>query len=146
MLIGPTVRRVAIIGGSRIPFARGMGAFAGVGNQEMLTAAMRGLVERYGLLGARLGDVAAGAVIATGVMNLPAIVIIGLVTLLLVRGVSESATVNNIIVAIKLTVVVAFIAIGSRYVHPAHWSPLVPAEIPARPPGPCAISRASRSP
>src|SRR3954467_3317531 len=40
---------------------------------------------------------AAGAVIGTGMMNLPAIVIIGLVTLLLVRGVSESATVNNVI-------------------------------------------------
>ena len=75
---------------------------------------------------------AAGAVIATGAINLPAIVIIGLVTLLLVRGVSESATVNNIIVAIKLTVVIAFIVIGARYVHPAQWSPLVPAEIPAR--------------
>jgi APA family basic amino acid/polyamine antiporter len=78
---------------------------------------------------------ATGAVIAHGVMNLPAITIIGLVTLLLIRGVTESAAVNNIIVAIKLSVVIAFIIIGSRYVHPAHWSPLVPAEIPARPPG-----------
>ena len=78
---------------------------------------------------------AAGAVIGTGVMNLPAIVIIGLVTLLLVRGVTESATVNNIIVAIKLTVVIAFIVIGIKYVHTSNWSPLVPAEIPARPPG-----------
>ena len=78
---------------------------------------------------------AAGAAIATGVVNLPAIVVIGLVTLLLVRGVSESATVNNIIVATKLTIVLAFIVIGSRYVHPALWSPLIPAEIPARPPG-----------
>jgi APA family basic amino acid/polyamine antiporter len=77
----------------------------------------------------------AGAVIATGVMNLPAIVVIGLVTLLLVRGVSESATVNNIIVATKLIIVLAFIAIGSHYVHPSLWSPLIPAEIPARPPG-----------
>jgi basic amino acid/polyamine antiporter, APA family len=78
---------------------------------------------------------ASGAVIATGVMNLPAIVVIGLVTLLLVRGVTESARANNIIVGIKLVVVIAFIAIGSRYVHPANWSPFVPAEIPARPPG-----------
>jgi APA family basic amino acid/polyamine antiporter len=78
---------------------------------------------------------ATGAVIATGVMNLPAIVIIGLVTTLLVRGVTESATVNNIIVAIKLTVVIAFIVIGIKYVHPANWAPLVPAEIPARAPG-----------
>ncbi len=78
---------------------------------------------------------AAGAVIAHGVVNLPSVFVIGLVTLLLIRGVSESATVNNIIVAIKVTVVIAFIVIGSRYVHPSQWSPLVPAEIPARPPG-----------
>src|SRR5271168_1795355 len=57
---------------------------------------------------------AAGMVIATGVLNLPAIVIIGTVTALLVVGISESATANNIVVAIKLTVVVAFIIIGSR--------------------------------
>ncbi len=56
-------------------------------------------------------------------------------TTLLVVGVSESATVNNIIVSIKLTVVIAFIVIGSRYVHPALWSPLIPAQIPAPPPG-----------
>ena len=74
----------------------------------------------------------AGHVVATGVMNLPAIMIILAVTLLLVRGVSESATVNNIIVAIKVAVVLAFIVIGSRYVKPALWSPLIPAEVPAR--------------
>jgi APA family basic amino acid/polyamine antiporter len=77
----------------------------------------------------------AGMVIATGIMNLPAIIVIGLVTGLLVLGVSESATANNIVVAIKLTVVIAFIAIGSRYVHPANWHPLVPAPVPAPPPG-----------
>ena len=74
----------------------------------------------------------AGQVIATGMVNLPAIVAIMAVTCLLVIGVSESATVNNIVVAIKLTVVIAFIIIGSRYVHPSNWAPLVPAEIPAR--------------
>ena len=62
MLTGSTVRRVAILGGSRIPFARGMGSYADVGNQEMLTAALKGVVDRFGLTGARLGDVAAGAV------------------------------------------------------------------------------------
>ena len=76
-----------------------------------------------------------GAVIATGVMNLPAILVIAAVTTLLTVGVSESATANNVIVAIKLTVVIAFIVIGSRYVDPAHWSPLIPAQIPAPPPG-----------
>jgi basic amino acid/polyamine antiporter, APA family len=78
---------------------------------------------------------ATGAVVATGVMNLPAIGVIALVTLLLVRGVKESATANNIIVFIKLTVVILFILIGSRYVHVGNWAPFVPAEIPNRPPG-----------
>jgi acetyl-CoA C-acetyltransferase len=62
MLVGASPRRVAIIGGVRIPFVRGNGAYARVGNQEMLTAALRGVVERYGLQGQRLDDVAAGAV------------------------------------------------------------------------------------
>jgi APA family basic amino acid/polyamine antiporter len=78
---------------------------------------------------------AAGAVIATGVMNLPAILAIAAVTTLLVVGISESATVNNIVVFIKLTVVIAFIGIGSQYVNPAHWTPLIPPETPAPPPG-----------
>ncbi len=62
MLVGTTARRVAIVGGVRIPFARGNGAYAEVGNQEMLTAVLRAMVERYGLQGQRLDDVAAGAV------------------------------------------------------------------------------------
>ncbi len=62
MLVGASPRRVAIIGGVRIPFARGNGAYAEVGNQEMLTAAFRGLVERFGLQGQRIDEVAAGAV------------------------------------------------------------------------------------
>jgi len=62
MLVGAGPRRVAIIGGVRIPFVRGNGAYARVGNQEMLTAALRGVVERFGLKGERLDDVAAGAV------------------------------------------------------------------------------------
>ncbi|HUO79360.1 MAG TPA: acetyl-CoA C-acetyltransferase [Steroidobacteraceae bacterium] len=62
MLVGTQVRRVAILGGTRIPFARGMGAYADVGNQEMLTAALAGLVARFGLAGVRLGEVAGGAV------------------------------------------------------------------------------------
>jgi APA family basic amino acid/polyamine antiporter len=78
---------------------------------------------------------AAGAVIAHGVINLPAILAIAAVTLLLIIGVSESATVNNIVVVIKLTVVIAFIVIGARFVHPSLWSPLVPPQVPAPPPG-----------
>ncbi len=63
MLVGSAVRRVAIVGGIRIPFARAHGAYATVGNQEMLTAAFRGVVDRYKLQGVRLGDAIAGAVI-----------------------------------------------------------------------------------
>lgn len=77
----------------------------------------------------------AGEVIARGVMNLPAIVAIAMVTGLLVMGVSESARVNNIVVAIKLTVVIAFIVIGSRYVNADNWHPLIPAQIPPPPAG-----------
>ena len=63
MLVGPAVRRVAIVGGLRIPFARAYTAYATASNQDMLTAVLRGLVERFKLQGERLGDVAAGAVI-----------------------------------------------------------------------------------
>ncbi len=62
MLVGRELRRVAIVGGSRIPFARGHGAYAAVGNQEMLTAALKGVVNRFSLQGLTLGEVAAGAV------------------------------------------------------------------------------------
>jgi acetyl-CoA C-acetyltransferase len=62
MLVGKNPRRVAVIGGVRIPFARGNGAYATVGNQEMLTEVLRGVVDRYGLSGQRIDDVAAGAV------------------------------------------------------------------------------------
>ena len=63
MLVGSAVRRVAIVGGIRIPFARSYTAYAKATNQDMLTAAFRGVVERFKLQGQRLGDAAAGAVI-----------------------------------------------------------------------------------
>jgi acetyl-CoA C-acetyltransferase len=63
MLVGSAVRRVAVVGGVRLPFARAYGAFASAGNQEMLSEALRALVERFELRGERLGEVAAGAVI-----------------------------------------------------------------------------------
>ncbi|VVO31551.1 acetyl-CoA C-acetyltransferase [Pseudomonas fluorescens] len=57
------LRRVAIIGGNRIPFARSNGPYATASNQAMLTAALEGLIERYNLHGLRMGEVAAGAVL-----------------------------------------------------------------------------------
>ena len=63
MLVGSSIRRVAIIGGTRIPFARSMGVYAEASNQEMLTASLKGLVDRFNLRGETLGDVGAGAVL-----------------------------------------------------------------------------------
>lgn len=56
-------RRVAILGGNRIPFARSDGAYAEASNQDMFTAALGGLVDRFGLAGERLGVVVGGAVL-----------------------------------------------------------------------------------
>src|SRR5688572_15720946 len=58
-----TVRRVAILGGARIPFARSNGAYADASNKDMLTASFRGVVDKFQLHGERLGEVAAGAVL-----------------------------------------------------------------------------------
>lgn len=62
----------------------------------------------------------------TGIVNLPAMLGIGAVTALLVVGVSESVTVNNIIVAIKVAVIIAFIVLGIFYVNPDNWVPFIP--------------------
>ena len=55
--------KVAILGGARIPFARANGAYNEASNQDMLTAALKALVDRFALKGEKLGEVAAGAVI-----------------------------------------------------------------------------------
>jgi acetyl-CoA C-acetyltransferase len=57
------LRRVAIVGGNRIPFARSNTVYARASNQQMLTSALEGLVERFNLHGERLGEVVAGAVL-----------------------------------------------------------------------------------
>jgi acetyl-CoA C-acetyltransferase len=61
--VNKVVRNAVIVGGTRIPFARSNTAYARIGNQEMLTAAVKALVERFALKGERLGELAAGAVI-----------------------------------------------------------------------------------
>jgi acetyl-CoA C-acetyltransferase len=58
-----TVRRVAILGGNRIPFARSNGPYAAASNQDLLSAALDGLVARFGLARQRVGEVVAGAVL-----------------------------------------------------------------------------------
>jgi len=59
----PDLRRAAILGGNRIPFARANGPYARASNQDMLTATLDGLIARFGLQNSRLGEVAAGAVL-----------------------------------------------------------------------------------
>jgi acetyl-CoA C-acetyltransferase len=58
-----SIRRVAVIGGNRIPFARSNSRYADASNADMLGAALDGLVARFGLAGQRLGEVVAGAVL-----------------------------------------------------------------------------------
>ena len=57
-----SVRRGAVVAANRIPFARSNTAYADASNQEMLTATLRTLVEKTGLGGERLGEVAGGAI------------------------------------------------------------------------------------
>ena len=65
-----------------------------------------------------------------GVVNLPALLILLILTLLLIKGTQESALVNSIIVAVKLTIVVVFIAVGWQFLNPVNHSPyLIPAGI-----------------
>ncbi|HEX4573918.1 MAG TPA: amino acid permease [Gemmatimonadales bacterium] len=68
----------------------------------------------------------------TAIFNLPAVIIIAAVTTLLVIGIKESATTNNVIVFIKLAVVVLFIVFAAHAVNPANWHPFIP---PAEGPG-----------
>lgn len=60
-------QRVAVIGGLRIPFVRSFREYSRTSNQEMLTACIRGIVEKYHLQNQRLGDVATGAVMKSSV-------------------------------------------------------------------------------
>lgn len=63
MLHDQRARRVAIIGSARIPFCRSHGAYRNCSNQDMMSAALSGLVNKFDLHGQTLGDVAVGAVI-----------------------------------------------------------------------------------
>jgi len=62
----------------------------------------------------------------TAIFNLPAVIIIGIVTLLLVIGIKESANTNNVIVIIKVAVVLLFIAGAAHAINSANWHPFIP--------------------
>ena len=66
------------------------------------------------------------------IFNLPAVIIIAVVTLLLVIGIRESATVNNVIVFVKVAVVLVFIIGAAHAVNPANWHPFIPPSTGAR--------------
>jgi basic amino acid/polyamine antiporter, APA family len=61
-----------------------------------------------------------------GIVNLPAVFIISMISLLLMIGIKESARTNAIVVAIKLMVVVVFIAVGWKFIHPENYTPFIP--------------------
>ena len=65
--------------------------------------------------------------VSTGaVLNVPAMVIVGVITILLVIGIKESANFNNLIVALKLAVILTFIGVGAAYINKNNWHPFVP--------------------
>jgi APA family basic amino acid/polyamine antiporter len=68
----------------------------------------------------------ADGTIVQGVFNLPAFLIVLLITVILVVGVRESANVNSVIVFVKIGVVVALIIAGLRFIVPANWTPFIP--------------------
>src|ERR1700689_290963 len=69
---------------------------------------------------------ASGVAVAHGIVNIPAILIIGALTLLLIRGMKESAFVNAIIVVTKVTIVILLIVLGWSFIDPANHTPYVP--------------------
>ena len=94
-----------------------LGNFMGI-NLELPTA----------LASAPLGFNSAGHLVATGaIVNLPAIAIVAALGWLVYRGITESATVNAIIVAIKVTVILLFIALTFHFINPSLWHPFIPA-------------------
>ena len=63
----------------------------------------------------------------SGIMNIPAVIILGLLSALLIRGTRESAFVNGLIVVVKVAIVLMVIAIGWGFINPANHTPMIPA-------------------
>lgn len=72
-------------------------------------------------------DPKSGAWTKTGaVINLPALLIIGLITFVLVRGIRESATINSVIVFLKISIILVFVGAGLFFIKPELWKPFIP--------------------
>ncbi|NJO69928.1 MAG: amino acid permease [Bacteroidetes bacterium] len=67
-----------------------------------------------------------GEVVAHGIMNIPALLILLLLTVLLIRGIRESSFVNGLIVITKVAIVILFIVLGWSYINPVNHTPFVP--------------------
>ncbi|TDB63779.1 amino acid permease [Arundinibacter roseus] len=67
-----------------------------------------------------------GTVVEGGLINLPAILIVGLLSLLLIRGTQGSALMNNVLVIVKILVVLVFIALGWSHIDPVNYTPYIP--------------------
>ncbi len=70
--------------------------------------------------------VAAGHQLIAGIVNLPAVLLVLLLTALLVVGIKESARFNNVIVFVKLAIVLLVIGFGIKYIHTENWHPFIP--------------------
>jgi APA family basic amino acid/polyamine antiporter len=69
----------------------------------------------------------AGSFLSTGaIVNLPAVLIVAAISGLCYRGITQSAWVNALIVAIKVTVIVAFLGFAAQYINPENWQPFIP--------------------
>lgn len=67
-----------------------------------------------------------GTLIEGGIINLPAVIIVSLLSLLLIRGTKESAGINNFLVILKVSVVILFIVLGWSYINEANYTPYIP--------------------
>jgi APA family basic amino acid/polyamine antiporter len=68
----------------------------------------------------------ADGTVVSGILNLPAVLIVILITLVIIRGIKGSALFTSIIVALKISVVLVFIALGWNYINPANYVPFIP--------------------
>ncbi|MCB0700415.1 MAG: amino acid permease [Chitinophagales bacterium] len=84
------------------------------------------LVKFLGYYDINLGEQFTHSPVEGGIMNIPAVIIVMLMSSLLMRGTRESAVVNGVIVALKVSVVLVFIALGWQYIRPENFDPYVP--------------------
>lgn len=80
-------------------------------------------------LPAGLTDLKGNVLYAPGIhfgFNVPAFLVVMILTVILVRGIRESAQANNVMVILKIAAILAFIIVGAEYIHPAYWHPFAP--------------------